>query len=116
MELTKGFSKTALASAALALGFGFGAVPAQARDVCGWYAIAFCSKGSGPAYDFADRGWGQVIKTNAYRGFQRGFFCVVSGPQSQASAKRDARLARQNGVSRSAYVKRACTDESNVGD
>jgi hypothetical protein len=94
------------------------AVPqtASARQVCGWYAIAFCATSRSAAENFANDGWGQVIKTSQYRGFRPGYFCVVSGPQSKSSAQRDVRMARRDGVSATAYAKRACTHESNIGD
>jgi hypothetical protein len=102
----------------LALTLAVLAVPqtASARQVCGWYAIAFCATSRSAAENFANEGWGQVIRTSQYRGFRPGFYCVVSGPQSKASAQRDVRIARRDGVSSTAYAKRACTHESNLGD
>jgi hypothetical protein len=92
------------------------AMPAQARQVCGWYAIAACTRSQADAGDFAGNGWGAVINTNDYSGFRRGYFCVVSGPQSKSSATRDVRTANANGVAEGMYIKRACTDERNLGD
>lgn len=111
-----GFARQVFIGAGVAIGVGLAALPAQAKQVCGWYAIVFCSSSSDAAYDFANEGWGQVIRTSDYSGFRRGLFCVVSGPQSKASAQRDMRAARSNGVAADAYIKRACTDESNLGD
>jgi hypothetical protein len=109
--------KTAL-SAGLAVMMAAAIAPqtATARQVCGWYAIAYCATSRAAAENFANEGWGQVIRTSDYNGFRRGYFCVVSGPQSKASAQRDVRIARRDGVSRTAYAKRACTDERNIGD
>ena len=90
--------------------------PASAKQVCGWYAIAFCSPSQAAASQFGNGGWGQVIDTRQYAGLKPGFACVVSGPQPKASAARDRAAAISNGVSASTYIKRACTDEKNVGD
>jgi hypothetical protein len=94
----------------------FAATPASAAQVCGWYAIASCTRVQSDAENFVNRGWGTVIDTTEYDGFAPGYFCVVSGPQSRSSAKRDVRAARANGISDEVYFKRACTDERNVGD
>jgi hypothetical protein len=91
-------------------------VSANAKPVCGWYAIALCSGAKSDAVKFANRGWGSVIRTNDYAGFAPGYYCVVSGPQPRASAMQDRRYAINSGVSNDTYIKRACTDEANVGD
>ena len=93
-----------------------GPAPAEARQVCGWYAIAFCSPTEGAAVTFMNKGWGQLIVTSYYSGLRPGFFCVASGPQSKTSAMQDRAAARRNGVSLSAYIKRACVDDSRLGD
>jgi hypothetical protein len=90
--------------------------PAQAKQICGWYVIAFCSPSQAAADDFAGRGWGAAIDTDVFRGFRHGLYCVVSGPQSKVSAIRDRRSAIGDGVSDDAYIKRACADSSDIGD
>ena len=92
------------------------AIPVQAKSICGWYAIATCVQSEQAAGDFASRGWGAVIDTNKFAGLRRNYFCVVSGPQSNSSAQRDRRAAIANGVAADTYIKRACTDERNIGD
>ena len=92
------------------------APPASAKQVCGWYAIAFCSASEADASQFANGGWGQVIDTAKYQGLKPGLSCVVSGPQPKDSAVRDRKAAISNGVSATTYIKRACTDAKNVGD
>ncbi len=91
-------------------------VPAAAKDICGWYAIAYCTDSDAAAADFAGNGWGSVISTNEYVGLRAGLYCVVSGPQSKASAWRDREAAIANGVADDVYIKKACTDAVNVGD
>ncbi len=91
-------------------------VPASAKQVCGWYAIASCTPDQSAAENFVNKGWGAVINTNDYTGFTRGYFCVVSGPQPKASAARDVETAKAGGVANDMYIKRACTDERNLGD
>lgn len=92
------------------------AAPASAKDICGWYAIAYCTDSEAAAADFAGNGWGTVIDTNAYIGLRAGLYCVVSGPQSKSSAWRDREAAIANGVSGDVYIKKACTDEAGIGD
>lgn len=96
--------------------FVLSATPAFAETVCGWYAIASCTRVQSDAENFVNRGWGALINTNDYDGFKPGYFCVGSGPQSRSSAKRDVRTARANGVADDMYIQRACTDERNLGD
>lgn len=91
-------------------------VPVQAKQICGWYVIATCVHSKRDAENFANNGWGSVIDTNKYAGLRRNYFCVVSGPQSKSSAISDRRSAIADGVSADAYIKRACTDERNIGD
>jgi hypothetical protein len=90
--------------------------PAAAKDICGWFAVFACSKSKQAVTAAADSGWGAVIGTDDYIGFKRGLYCSVSGPQSRAGAKRDRNNAVADGVDPSAYIKRACTDENNLGD
>jgi hypothetical protein len=92
------------------------ALPARAKQICGWYAIAFCSPSEAAASQFGNAGWGQVIDTAKYQGLKPGLSCVVSGPQPKDSAARDRIAAISNGVSATTYIKRACTDAKNVGD
>ncbi len=108
---TTTISVTALVAAVINV-----ASPAQAKTICGHYAIAFCSPDRKAAENFANGGWGTTIVTKNYEGLRAGYYCVVSGPQPQASAERDRIAAIANGVSASTYIKRACTDESNIGD
>lgn len=92
-------------------------LPASAKQVCGWYAIAACTTSQADADAFMTKGgWGQTIDTNNYVGLKENLFCVVSGPQPKASAKRDMAAAKANGVAKDVYIKRACTDEKNLGD
>ncbi len=112
MKLFKSLAALAAVLAVAALS----ASPAAAKRVCGWYAIASCTSDQTSAADFANDGWGSVIDTDDYSGLKRGLFCVVSGPQPKWSALRDRDNARANGVSDDTYIKRACTDESNIGD
>jgi hypothetical protein len=91
--------------------------PASAKQVCDWYAIVSCSTSQADADAFMTKGgWGQTIDTNNYVGLKENLFCVVSGPQPKASAKRDMAAAKANGVAKDVYIKRACTDEKNLGD
>ena len=106
-----------LARAATGIGMLlFSGSAASPKQVCGWYAIAFCSPSQTEASTFANAGWGQVADTNKYKGFAPGQFCVVSGAQPKDSAQRDQTAAISNGVSASVYIKKACTDEANAGD
>lgn len=107
--------RLALAAASLAA-LAISAAPASAKDICGWYAIAYCTDSEAAASDFAGNGWGTVIDTNTYVGLRAGLFCVVSGPQSKSSAWRDREAAIANGVSGDVYIKKACTDEAGIGD
>ncbi len=106
---------TILASAALAFAVSFIA-QASAKPICGWYAIASCSTSADAAEKFVNGGWGQLIDTNNYDGFKHGLHCVVSGPQPKISAVNDKTAARDAGIAGDVYIKKACTDESNVGD
>lgn len=90
--------------------------PAAAKDICGWFAIFACSKSKQAVINAAGSGWGAVIDTDDYIGLKSGLYCSVSGPQSKAGARRDRNNAVAEGVSSSAYIKRACTDENNLGD
>jgi hypothetical protein len=114
----KTFLKPALAATAA---FSFAATlaastAAEAKQMCGWYAIAYCSTSQPAVAAFANNGWGAVINTSNFRGFAPGKFCAVSGPQSKDSAARDMGYAIANGVTKSIYMKRACADEKYIGD
>jgi hypothetical protein len=89
---------------------------AQAKQVCGWYAIAACTPSFRDANEFMTRGWGFVINTNDFSGLKPGFYCVASGPQSKASASRDRQAATANGVAKGIYIKRACVDENRFSE
>ena len=111
------FKSAAVLAAATASHFAVAPeASAKSRQVCGWYVIAGCFGDRQSAGDMASNGWGAVIDTDDYDGFQPGHFCVVSGPQPRASAVNDRRNAIADGVSADAYIKRACTDAKNVGD
>ncbi len=112
----KTIARSALAAAALVTTAAPISQPASAKDICGWYAIAYCTSSEYAAIDFVNNGWGALINTNAYVGLRAGLYCVVSGPQSKSSAWRDRTAAIENGVSDDVYIKQACTDEANVGD
>lgn len=101
---------------ALVLALASWPAAANAKQICGWYAIVYCSESRAGASAAADSGWGTVINTNHFRGFAPGNYCVVSGPQSKSSALADRKAALQQGVTQSAYVKRACADERYTGD
>lgn len=90
--------------------------PASAKQVCGWYAIAACTTSFSDANQFMSKGWGYVINTNDFAGLKRGYYCVVSGPQSKSSAERDRRVATEGGVASDMYIKRACVDESRYAE
>lgn len=89
---------------------------ANAKQVCGWYAIAYCSTNRAAVANFANEGWGAVINTNNFSGFARNKFCAVSGPQPKWSATEDRRKAIASGVSNDVYIKRACAEEQFIGD
>ena len=108
--------KNILISALALAGMAAVTMPVQSKIVCGWYVIAACSHSRSAAEDVASNGWGSVIDTNKYKGLRRNYFCVVSGPQSKSSAISDRRNSIADGVSADAYIKRACTDERNIGD
>ena len=107
-------SSFALAAALVATAIS--ATPAAGKPMFGWFAIAYCTQSQNAAGQFANIGWGAVIKTSKFTGFAPGQYCVVSGPQSKASAIRDRRAAIGNGVSDDVYIKRACADEPDIGD
>jgi hypothetical protein len=115
-EFAEMTSKIHLLGAALGVALVLGTAPAQAKEVCGWYAIAFCSSDRTSAEDFGNDGWGEIIDTDDYDGLRGGLFCAVSGPQPRWSALRDRDNARKNGVSDTTYIKRACTDDSNLSE
>ena len=109
------FKQLAIAATALSA-FATLTPAAEAKTICGWYAIAYCSTDRAAVGRFANNGWGAVIDTGHFRGFAPGRFCAVSGPQPKASAIQDRRNAIGNGVSDDVYIKRACADEYYTGD
>lgn len=105
-----------LSSAFLALGV-LTPQPATAKQVCGWYAIVSCSSSLAAAQAATlKHGWGAILETSKYKGLKPGTYCIGSGPQPKASAVRDRKAAIAQGISRSTYIKHACTDERNIGD
>lgn len=112
----KTITRSALAAAAFVTTAAAISQPASAKDICGWYAIAYCTDNEAVASDFATRGWGAAISTDVLKGFRPGLYCVVSGPQSKSSAWRDRNAAIANGVAGDVYIKHACADEAYIGD
>jgi hypothetical protein len=113
MKISK---SVALAAAALSLGSALAtATPAEASQICGWYAIVYCSPTEAGA-NSANKGWGTLIHTNDYSGFARNKYCLVSGPQPKWSAATDRLRAINSGITKTAYIKRACTDSSNLDE
>jgi hypothetical protein len=110
------FSKLVCAAAAAAVAVFSASSPASAKQTCGWYAVAFCSKSEAATTAFINKGWGVLIVTSAFSNFPKGQFCGVSGPQSKASAERDRRAALKNGVSKSVTVRRSCADSAVFND
>jgi hypothetical protein len=67
-----------------------------------------CSSDRTAAEDFvSDSDWGAVIDTNDLGG-REDLFCVVKGPNAKKRALRERDVARDDGVSESTYIKRAC--------
>jgi hypothetical protein len=117
--LNKNTSQRAAYAAAMTgalVSFAMTAPSASAKQVCGWYAIISCSSARAEAVEVVNKGWGTILDTDDYNGLAPGLFCVASGPQPKASAVRDLASANEQGLSDSAYIKRACTDAKNVGD
>jgi hypothetical protein len=81
----------------------------QVAQVCGWFAIYFCSRGYRDAARFAGRYRGFVIDSSDHRlpNFRPGWYCVVEGPTSRSQAQAWAAYARQDGH-HSAYAKSSC--------
>lgn len=104
------------AAVVAAVGFIAGASAAQAKQVCGWYAIAYCSASKQAVVSFANNGWGSTIMTSNFSGLKPGQYCAVSGPQTRECASRDRDRALYNRVSPSAYIKQACADARFIGD
>jgi hypothetical protein len=91
-------------------------VPAAAKQVCGWYAIAACTRSFQDANEFMTKGWGFVINTTDFKGLKPGYFCVASGPQTKAGAGRDRNVAMADGVAAKMYIKRACVDDNRFSE
>jgi hypothetical protein len=106
----------------LAVAGAFGGVAASAQDlpsrshkgtqlaqVCGWFAIYYCSRGYQDAAAFAGRYRGFVIDSSDPRlpNFRPGWYCVVEGPTSRSQALEWAAYARRDGYS-TAYAKSSC--------
>lgn len=93
-----------------------GAASASAKQVCGWYAIAYCSTSEQAVANFVNNGWGSTIKTSNFSGLAPGQYCAVSGPQTRESAARDRDRALYSRVSPSVYIKHACANQRFIGD
>jgi hypothetical protein len=81
----------------------------QLAQVCGWFAIYYCSRGYQDAARFAGRYRGFVIDSSDPRlpNFRPGWFCVVEGPTGRSQALSWAAYARRDGHS-TAYAKSSC--------
>jgi hypothetical protein len=81
----------------------------QLAQVCGWFAIYYCSRGYQDAAGFAGRYRGFVIDSSDARlpNFRPGWYCVVEGPTSRSQAFSWAAYARRDGHS-TAYAKSSC--------
>jgi hypothetical protein len=110
------FSNSVFVAATFAFAALSTAAPANAKQTCGWYAVAFCSRSEAATTAFISKGWGILIDTSAFSNFPKGQYCGVSGPQSKASAERDRRAALKNGVSKSVTVRRSCADSAVFND
>lgn len=80
----------------------------QVAQVCGWFAIYYCSRTAGDAQRWASRYRGYVIDTTSarYPNFRGGYYCVVDGPTNHGNAVGLA--ASMRGVSPTAYAKISC--------
>lgn len=80
----------------------------QVAQVCGWFAIYYCSRGAGDAQRWASRNRGHVIDTSSarYPNFRGGYYCVVDGPTSHGNAVNLANSMRR--VSSTSYAKNSC--------
>lgn len=81
----------------------------QLAQVCGWFAIYYCSRGYQDAARFAGRYRGFVIDSSDPRlpNFRPGWYCVAEGPTSRSQALSWAAYARRDGHS-TAYAKSSC--------
>jgi hypothetical protein len=81
----------------------------QLAQVCGWFAIYYCSRGYQEAASIAGRYRGFVIDSSDPRlpNFRPGWYCVVEGPAGRAQAMAWAAYARRDGYS-TAYAKSSC--------
>jgi hypothetical protein len=81
----------------------------QLAQVCGWFAIYYCSRGYGDAARFAGRYRGFIIDSSDPRlpNFRPGWYCVAEGPTSRSQALSWAAYARRDGH-RTAYAKSSC--------
>ncbi len=81
----------------------------SSQNVCGWYAIRFCSKIYQEAASSAARFNGFIIDTNdrKYPNFARGWYCSATGPMAKADAATEAAISKNAGFP-SAYIKNPC--------
>jgi hypothetical protein len=81
----------------------------ELAQVCGWFAIYYCSRGYQEAASVAGRYRGFVVDSSDPRlpNFRPGWYCVVEGPTSRALALSWAGYARRDGYS-TAYAKSSC--------
>ncbi len=79
------------------------------QNVCGWYAIHYCSKSYDVTVNEARKFAGYVIDTNdrIYPNFARGWYCSVLGPMTREAADTIATRAKGTGFP-TAYIKNPC--------
>ncbi len=83
--------------------------PTRPQNVCGWYAIHYCSKSYEVAASEARKFAGWVVNTNepSYPKFAPGWFCSVLGPMAKQDADNIAAKAKDRGFP-TAYIKNPC--------
>jgi hypothetical protein len=81
----------------------------QLAQVCGWFAIYYCSRGYQEAASVAARYRGFVVDSSDPRlpNFRPGWYCVAEGPTGRLQALDWAAYARRDGFS-TAYAKSSC--------
>lgn len=79
------------------------------RNVCGWYAIYYCSKDRSLAEVEARKASAYVVDTSdtKYPKFARGWFCSMNGPMDKDAASTSASSGRAKGFT-TAYIKNPC--------
>jgi hypothetical protein len=83
--------------------------PSRQSNVCGWYAIHYCSQSREVADSKSAQIGGHTIDTSdpAYPNFSKGWFCSVIGPLDKPKAEAISASARSRGFP-TAYVKNPC--------